>query len=135
MIDLLRYIGESVLNRKERGRAAKETAIALWENDPERNPENLKVVRGADGLSVEIVMKSRLQAAFVINGQEKPFEVANLLGGSFNDPIPRLCLEGELQEGYEIKAVQELNSGNKNKPLDVLVGTPTGTPPGLVVFQ
>ena len=58
MKDWLRNIGESALNPKEKERAAKEAAIAMWENDTERNIKNLRVVRGADGLPVDIVMKS-----------------------------------------------------------------------------
>ena len=134
MKDLLRNIGESVFSPEERERTAKEAAIVAWESDPERNPENLKVVRGANGFPVEIVMRSQSQAAFAVNGQERPFAVADLLSfSSFNDPIPSLCLEGGLQEGYDVKAVQRIDYGSKSKPLDVLTGALTGTPPGLVV--
>jgi hypothetical protein len=134
MKDLLRNVGESVLNPQKREREVKETAIAAWENDPDRKARQLKVVRGADGLPVEIVMKSNIEAAFVVNGQEEPpFAVARLLGfSSFNDPIPSLCLKGELKEGYIVKATVRIDYGKKGKHLYVLTGVPTGTPPGLV---
>lgn len=136
MKDWLRSIGESVLNPKEKERAAKEAAIAAWEADVERNTEHLRVVRGADGLPVEIVMKSDSEAAFIVNGQERPFLAADLLSfSSFNDPIPSLCLDGVLQEGYDVKTVQRIGYGNKSKALAVLTGIPSGTPPGLVVTQ
>ena len=107
MKDWLRNLGKSVFSPKEKERAAKESAIAAWENNPERNTEKLKVVRGADGLPVEIVIISQSEGVFVVNGQERPFAVENLLSfSSFNDPIPSLCLEGGLREGYKVKTVQ-----------------------------
>lgn len=131
--DILRNLAESVVNPKSKELAEKETAITSWENDLERNAEKLKVVRGADGRPVEIVMEDQRQAAFLVNGQEKPFDVSNLLGGSLNDPIPSLCLEGKLQQAYEVKIVKRLYFGSDEIPFNLLAGIPAGSPAGLIV--
>lgn len=134
MFDRLKALGESVLNPKEREKVAKEAAITAWENNPETNAENYKVVRGTDGRPVEIIMKDKRQAAFVVNGTERTFDVARLTdGSSFGDPIPSLCLDGVLKEGYDVRLVKALNYGKGGKPFTVLAGIATGLPAGLVV--
>ena len=127
MKDLLRNIGDYILNPKEKERAAKQAAIAAWEGDTDANSSGWKAVRGQDGLPVEVIMKGE-SSAFVVNGQERLFEI-----GDLSTAVRDLCLDGILQEGYIVEVVKRLDFGNKNKPLDILAGTPTGTPPGLVV--
>ena len=133
IFDRLRALGESVLNSGETAKVAKEAAIVAYENDPKRNSAKHIIVRGSNGIPVEVIMKNKSQAAFVVNGKEtNPFDVGKLTGGSFSDPIPELCLSGDLSQAYEIESVHRLDYGEK-KAVYVLAGVALGGPPGLVV--
>lgn len=133
--DTLRNLAESVTNPNKKELAKKEAAVTSWEHDLEKNAGKLKVVRGSDKAPVEVIMKDKHRAAFVVNGKEKePFDVGKLTGGSFSDPIPDLCLSGDLDQAYDIKAVHRFDLGER-KAFYVLTGTAIGGQPGLVVHK
>ncbi len=106
----------------------KQAAIDAWENDPEIKPKNLKVVRGEDGLAVEVSLKQELYT-FKVNGQQKQYTDNDL-----DVAIANLCLEGIFDQAYEIRSLKGLHY-DKKKIFYVLTGVPSGMPAGLLITR
>lgn len=67
-------MGGSNLDNETKTKPTIEEAIQAWENDPKKNADGYKIVRGTDGLPVEILYKSSGKYAIKVNATETPFE-------------------------------------------------------------
>ena len=121
--DVRDYIPEEIETLK--------SSIIKWEQSEELNPDHLRVVRGQDGLPVEVIVVDDDNAAFVVNGEERPFDIGDLIrNSSLSDPIPSLCAAGVLDQGYLVHAYKYIDTELGSKTF--IIGEPTGTAPGVV---
>lgn len=131
MLNWLKGISSPEPDNKEviNVRVLKETAINAWGQDKQKNAEGYKVVRGDDGLPVEMVeihTKPETQFAILLNNQKH-----SLPGGDANDPlkvirqlVPVLQHQSEAMAQFLVCGIQLLDYGSKGEQFYILFGHP-----------
>ena len=112
-----------------------EQAIAAWENDPEKNPEGYKIVRGRDGKPVEVILvKNREPAVFavVVNGTQEQFEFGGKMKSleqAFGDLMLSQFINRNIFNGWvELKGIQRLDAQVSQKHQGFVFGAPGEVP-------